>query len=134
MSAPDFYAMAARRVSDLPKEWQPRIYRVLGNARVTVGYSLTGAAPVGVITRGPRKGQPKWPPRNQMREVIVTPAEVAAVKAEWVAFTRLCPRCGGEGRIAWRVSTANGTEYRPCQACGGTGKAPASETTTNHTT
>jgi hypothetical protein len=124
MSAPDFHAMAARHVYGLPDEWEPRIYRVLGDARVTIGYSLTGAVPVGVITRGPRKGKPKWPPRNQLREVIITPADLAAATAQWVATTGLCPKCGGEGRIAWRVSAANGTEYRPCKACGGTGKAP----------
>lgn len=132
MSAPDFHAMAARKVHGLPDEWQPRIYRVLGDARVTIGYSLTGAVPVGVITRGPRKGRPKWPPRNDLREVIITPADVAAATAEWAATTGLCPKCGGEGRIVWRVSAANGTEYRPCKTCGETGKAqsPVDETTT----
>ena len=143
MSAPDFHAMAARQVHGLPDDWEPCVYRALlssistigysptGAVLVeTIGYSLTGAVPVGVITRGPRKGRPKWPPRSQMREVIITPTHVAAATAEWVAATGLCPRCGGEGRIAWRVSTANGTEYRPCKACGGTGKAPSNETPT----
>jgi hypothetical protein len=131
MSAPDFHALAARRVHGLPDEWRPVIYQVLGDARATLGYSLTGAVPVGVITRGPRKGRPKWPPKYQLQEVIITPADVAAVTAQWVAATGLCPKCGGEGRTVWRVSIDNGREYRPCKACGGTGKAPdpADETT-----
>lgn len=134
MSAPDFHAMAARRVHGLPDEWEPRIYQVLGDARQTLGYSLTGAVPVGVISRGPRKGRLKWPPKGQLREVIITPADLAAATAEWVAATGLCPKCGGEGRIAWRVSVAHGTEYRPCKACGGTGKAPAATGQTTTTT
>jgi hypothetical protein len=132
MSAPDFHALAARRVHGLPDEWEPRIYQVLGDARQTLGYRLTGAVPVGVISRGLRKGRPKWPPRGQLQEVIITPADLAAATAEWVSATGLCPRCGGEGRTVWRVSVDNGTEYRTCKACGGTGKAPdpANETTT----
>ncbi len=121
---PDFHAIAARRVHGLPDEWEPRIYQVLGDARATLGYSLTGAVPVGVIRRGPRKGLPKWPPRSQMQEVIISPADVAAATAEWVAATGLCPKCGGDGRVAWRISDDWQTEYRPCKACGGTGRAP----------
>ena len=124
MSAPDFHAMAARRVHGLPDEWKPCIYQVQSDPRETIGYSLTGAVPVGVISRGPRKGRSKWPPLRQLQRVIITPADVAAATAEWVAATGLCPKCGGEGRVAWRISGGRGTEYRPCKACGGTGKAP----------
>ena len=134
MSAPDFHTLAARRVHGLPDEWEPRIYKVLSDARATIGYSLTGAVPVGVISRGPRKGRPKWPPRSQLHEVIITPADLAAATAEWVATTGLCPRCGGDGRVAWRVNGGRGTEYRPCKACGGTWKAPAPADQTTTTT
>lgn len=131
MRAPDFHAMAARRVHGLPDGWLPRVYRSLGDARATIGYSLTGAVPLGVVTRGPRKGRPKFPPLRQLQEVIITPLDVEVARAEWVAATGLCPQCGGSGQTVWRVSTTSGTEYRPCQACGGTGKAqpPANDST-----
>ena len=128
------HAIAARRVHGLPDEWEPRIYKVLGDCRQTLGYSLTGAVPVGAISRGPRKGRPKWPPRWSWWEVIITPADLAAATAEWVAATGLCPRCGGEGRTVRSVSITSGTEYRTCQACGGTGKAPAQADETTTTT
>lgn len=123
MSAPDFHAMAARRVHGLPDGWLPRIYRSLGDARATIGFSLTGGVPLGVVTRGPRKGRPKFPPLRQLQEVIITYGDVKATREEWVAATGLCPQCGGDGQTVWRVSTTSGTEYRPCRACRATGKA-----------
>jgi hypothetical protein len=134
MTPPDFHAIAARRVHGLPDEWEPCIYQALGDARATIGYCLTGAIPLGMITQGPRKGRPKWPPRSRLQEVIITPADLAAATAEWVAATGLCPKCGGEGRVVWRISVASGTEYRPCKACGGTGRAPTATDKTTTTT
>ena len=117
---PNFHAMAARRIHGLPDTWEPRIYEVIGNADGMAKFKLTGSVPIGVVSRGPRKGKPKWPPRNRLQEVIITRSDVDAVRTEWVETTNLCPECGGDGRVAWRLSTANGIEYRQCKACNGT--------------
>lgn len=121
--SPDFHAMAARRIHSLPDAWEPRIYEVIGNADAMERFRLTGSVPIGVVSRGPRKGKPKWPPRNRLQEVIITRSDVDAARTEWVNSTNLCAECGGDGRVAWQLSSANGIKYRQCKACNGTGKA-----------
>ena len=116
---PDLHELTARRVHNLPPEWQACVYRSLP----PWGVELIGAEPIGTIRRGPRKGRPKWPPRNQWRAVVISNKQVNETRRQWEAETGLCSHCGGSGQQVQRVSITEGVSYRTCTACGGTGKA-----------
>jgi hypothetical protein len=116
---PDLHVLTARRVHSLPPEWRACVYRSLH----PLGFELTGAEPIGTISRGPRKGRPKWPPRNQWRAVLVSAEQVAETRRQWEADTGLCSYCGGSGQQLKGVSVAEGPSYRTCGGCGGTGQA-----------
>ena len=116
MSAPDIHAITARRVHSLPDDWQPRIYGCLERG---LGFYLEGAVPIGNYSKGPRKGQPKFPAKRELQQVVITSEEVQETRDQWERETGLCHRCGGSGEVVAIVSR-NG---RPCRECGGTGKA-----------
>jgi hypothetical protein len=117
VSAPDFLAIAARRVCGLPAEWQPRIYRSLDS----VGFELIGAEPIGTYTRGPKKGKPKFPPRKEMRSVFVTHDHIRQARHSWERETGLCSHCGGSGQLPSIISI-HGNTYKPCHWCNATGR------------
>jgi hypothetical protein len=118
MSAPDFLALAAREVHGLPDEWRPCIYESLDG-----GFLLHGAAPLGVYSRGPRKGRPKWPPTKDLRRVIVTRAQVEIAKFNYERATGECHGCGGTGQTVKSMGLGQATTYRACAACNGSGVA-----------
>jgi hypothetical protein len=120
MSTPDIHALAARRVHNLPDNWQPRIYESLDRG---LGFVLRGSVPVGTYSRGPRKGRPKWPPLGQLQRVVVTADEVRQEQIRWEHETGLCCRCGGTGQTVQSISVQNGTTYRQCIGCEGAGTA-----------
>jgi hypothetical protein len=124
MNPPDIHAIAARKVHNLPDEWQPRIYGCLdrGLTAEHSGFYLRGAVPIGTYSRGPRKGRPKWPPLGQLQRVVITADEVKQARIQWENETGLCSHCGGSGQQVKSVGI-DGTTYRECGACGGTGKA-----------
>jgi hypothetical protein len=76
MTSIDFFALAARRVHDLPDEWKPCIYEAIAG-----GILLHGSVPTGIYSRGPRKGTPKWPPKRDLLRVILTRLDVDAAKS-----------------------------------------------------
>jgi hypothetical protein len=116
---PDLHVLTARRVHRLPPEWRAGVYRSLH----PLGFELIGAEPIGTISRGPRKGRLKFPPRNQWRAVVISHEQVAKTRRQWEAETGLCSHCGGSGQQVQRVSITEGVSYRTCTACGGTGTA-----------
>jgi hypothetical protein len=117
---PDLHTLTARRVHSLPPDWQARVYHSLH----PLGYAkLIGTEPIGTISRGPRKGQLKWPPRNQWRAVVISHEQVAETRRQWEAETGRCSWCGGSGQQLNGVSVAEGPWYRTCGGCGGAGKA-----------
>lgn len=119
MSSPDIHAITARRIHNLPDEWEPRIYGCLDRG---LGFYLIGAIPIGTYSRGPRKGRPKWPPRRELQRVVITANEVRETQIQYENETGLCCRCGGSGQTVKSVGVA-GTTYRECIGCEGTGKA-----------
>jgi hypothetical protein len=116
---PDLHVLTARRVHGLPPEWRAGVYRSLH----PLGFELTGAVPLGTISRGPRKGRPKWPPLVPWRAVLISAEQVAKTRRQWEAETGLCSHCGGSGQQLNGVSVAEGPWYRTCGGCGGAGKA-----------
>ncbi len=120
MTAPDLYTLAARRVHDLPDDWQPMIYKALDRG---LGVALRGAAPIGTYSRGPRKGRPKWPPLKQLQRVVITVDEVRQERIHWEHETGLCSYCGGSGQQLKSININGPTTYRKCRICEGTGAA-----------
>ena len=119
MTAPDIYAIAARKVHNLPASWQPVIYGCLDRG---LGFYLIGAVPIGTFSRGPRKGQPKFPPKNKLQQVVISADEKKQAQIEWEIETGFCSHCGGSGKQVKSISIKEGTTYRDCVACNGTGK------------
>jgi len=116
---PDLQTMTARRVHNLPPEWRAGVYRSLH----PLGFELIGAVPIGTISRGPRKGRPKWPPRNQWRAVVISAEQVAETRRQWEAETGLCSHCGGSRKQVKSIGARGSLWYQTCTACGGTGNA-----------
>ena len=110
--------MAAREAESLPPDWTPRIYRTCGG----IGFELIGAVPIGYVSRGIRRGRPKFPPLRDMQRVYVSHEQLEKTKAAWQQETGLCVRCGGDGQEIARIDSL-GTTYRPCTICGGSGQA-----------
>ena len=108
---PDLHTLTARRFRrNLPPGWRILSVRPLP----CYGWELWGAAPIGFISRGPRKGQPKWPPQREWLDVVISIQEVEDTRLQWEAETGLCSWCGSSGRYATGVE---------CPHCCGTGKA-----------
>lgn len=119
MTIPDIHAIAARYVHNLPDDWRPQIYGCLDR---DLGFYLRGAVPIGIYSRGPRKGRPKFPPLGQLQRVVITPDEVRQARIRWENETGLCSHCGGSGQSVKSIGV-NGLTYRECTACDGTGQA-----------
>jgi hypothetical protein len=117
MTAPDILAIAARRICGLSPEWEPRIYRSLDSC----GVELIGAKPIGEYTRGPKKGQPKFPPRKDLRSVFLPRDQISQTRQQWEQETGLCSHCGGSGQTI-RIASIHGNTYKPCDRCKGTGR------------
>ena len=102
--------------------WRAYAYEAAHN-----GVIVTGAVPVGVVTRGPRKGAPVWGGAKDptTRRIIVDPkaivAELLAIEAE----TGRCTDCDGGGKTVRSVG-AFGATYGPCRRCNGSGLSPLS--------
>jgi hypothetical protein len=81
---------------------------------------VTGSVPVGVYSRGPRKGQPKFTGPGIM--VVVTRAEKEAAASAYETETGRCWNCKGSGQVVRKISVTEGNTYRPCTLCGGSGR------------
>ncbi|MBM5818300.1 MAG: hypothetical protein FJ083_17555 [Cyanobacteria bacterium K_Offshore_surface_m2_239] len=130
MTAPDILAITARKVHSLSDDWFPVVYGCLERG---LGFYLIGAVPIGKYSRGPRKGQKKFPPKKHHQRVVITTDEKRQAQIEWENTTGLCSCCGGSGKQVKSISIY-GTTYSDCVACDGTGKAlhlRGQSTTTN---
>ena len=68
--------VVAERKAAIPG-WKPYAWELVDG-----GVLVTGSVPVGVIVRGPRKGQPRWDRGHPTtRRVVVTQQEAAGVDA-----------------------------------------------------
>jgi hypothetical protein len=107
---------AARRKLGASEDWKGYQFEA-----VSGDYIVVGSVPVGVFTRGPRQGTPKW--KGDGQKVIVSGAEVEAEIARYVAATGNCQNCFGtkEEFLSWSVS--EGMKKCTCSACGGSGRA-----------
>ena len=118
---PDWYSMTAIRVGGMPEGWT---WRVLDGYKKPPGYTeVKGAAPIGKYTRGPRKGEPKWPKAEVYDILWIKDSEFDETKRLWEEETGKCSTCYGTGQehVGW--SKAEGSKHKPCEKCNATGKA-----------
>lgn len=90
------------------------------------GSVVEGEMPVGFISRGPRKGCPKFGPlmKPTKRTVVVSDAEMLAHALNYERETGVCWDCKGtkQNTVGW--SKDEGIKYSPCRRCSATGVAP----------
>jgi hypothetical protein len=116
---------AARAEAEMAAEhpgWRAYAYEAAHN-----GVIVTGAVPVGIITRGPREGAPVWGDANDptTRRIIVDPKAIVAELLALEAETGDCADCDSGGKEVRRVGP-DGVEYGPCRRCNGSGLSPLS--------
>lgn len=78
---------------------------------------MTGCTSSGPVTKGKRKGKPKYD-GDDVR-VVVTPQEELAEERRFAAETGLCGECGGDGKVVQGWNHITGMEYRECPSCKG---------------
>lgn len=122
---PDFWNMVARQKHGAPEGWVWRSLETLGDPRADSTdrqILIEGYVPNGVITKGPRKGQPGPETPGTRLKFVCTDAERRATQAEWERSTGKCGDCGGSGvgYSCWSQARQE-TFIHPCK-CNGTGK------------
>ena len=123
---PSWYAVVARRKLGRGDDWTwYQLQALKDRGEYTDNTLVTGAVPVGFVTRGPNAGAPKWPPVAESERVIVTSADVAAARDAWEAETGKCSECAGTGQRNAGFSVAEGRIYRACEKCAATGRRVA---------
>jgi hypothetical protein len=107
---------AARAKLGAAEEWAAYSFEVIGQ-----DFILQGSVPVGIYSRGPRKGSRKW--EGQGTKVVVTHAEVEAEEAKYIKESGNCHVCLGKGLewVGWSIET--GVMEAPCESCKATGKS-----------
>lgn len=103
----------ARRRAGGSAGWKCSSYRAID------GGTLVEGSETEPITRGPRRGRPRWIGEKWIG--FVSRAEQAAEEARYEQETGNCHQCES-GQKAWRWSVENGRETRPCERCSGTGR------------
>lgn len=124
MSPPDFWNLIAERKRGMPVGWGWFSIKLVDSS--TGAALLKGAVCTAVFQRGPQKGQKNWSKRDRSteRELVITEAELAAMRLEWEAETGRCFVCGGSGQQFASWSATAGTKTEPCTRCRSTGRAP----------
>lgn len=116
----DLFQLAAERIHKVPTGWK---WAVLDSHGKPEGFiEVWGAVPVGVYSRGPRKGRPKFPPQTQWTRIWVQKSELDRVATEWEHENCSCHKCEGQGlmRVGW--SKEHGEKLATCRLCGGDGR------------
>lgn len=130
MTMDDAFDVAAKKAAI--DGWQGYIWESLPGGDSLV----TGCKPDGIISRGPRKGEPRFnrPVAGTRMKIAVSLVELKTAAAEYESETGQCWDCKGSGQVAKSWSAATGTEYTACKRCDGSGLAspPLSATNDGH--
>lgn len=81
---------------------------------------LTGCVSSGTVTKGKRKGWPRFDGKKV--EVAVSDAEIESEKQRYEAETGHCAECMGEGKVVSGWNHETGVRLRECKLCCGTGE------------
>lgn len=112
--------VANRKLGDVPGfQWYR--FECVGDDAIV----FTGAIVVGTVTKGPRKGRPKY--AKETRSVVVTDAEEHAEYRRFESETGKCGTCLGKGRVCCGWHHIEGTKYRDCSKCHGSGDLDAEQ-------
>lgn len=115
MEKPDFWNMAVKRKHGVSAEWK---WCKLNSADMPEDFvQVTGAVPVGLISRGLRKGRSKWP--KQLQTFCIRMADVEFEMRQFELASGKCAKCLGEGVEPFSWSRTDGAKYRQCRRCEG---------------
>jgi len=120
----DWWNETARRVHGMPEGW--RWFSLDGREKPPGFVLVTGAVPIGFITRGKNKGHPKWPPVAQGQKLWVKVSDFEESKVLWEQKTGKCSKCYGSGREWNGWSAIEGNTFKQCSKCESTGLAKPS--------
>ena len=111
--ANDFYSETVKRLHGVADGW--KWFALDAHNKPEDFIEIKGGVPIGVVTRGRRKGRPKW--SEKYDTFFIRMKDVEDTRYAWSIKTGLCWECEGEGG---RTSRIDGT-CRQCRECGGTG-------------
>jgi hypothetical protein len=77
---------------------------------------MTGCVSSGLVTKGPRKGRPRYD--GEPKRVVVTDGELLTEKARYECEEGKCSECGGDGQEFAGWNHITGTRWRECTRCG----------------
>ena len=115
----DWYNETAKRVHGKPDGWK---WCSLDSHQKPPGYiEVHGAVPIGTVSRGPRKGRTRWPPKSECDIVWMQDSEINETMRLWEIETGKCSACRGNGNSIVGWSREGGNKYRECKKCSGSG-------------
>lgn len=88
-------------------------------------HRITGAVPIGVITKGKSKGRPKWP--KELQTHFISQQEIDALILDLEKRRGHCWECRGFGKEQCRIPAIDDSSFRTCGRCKGTGVGPGCE-------
>jgi hypothetical protein len=116
----DFFNLTVHRIHNKPPEWQ---WFYLNARDMPEDFiQVQGGVPTAFYKSGPRKGRPKWGPREDYEKLWIRRADVKETEHRWESETGKCHACEGSGERMRRVSAAT-KEFVTCSRCSGSGKA-----------
>lgn len=118
----DWFGLIAKE-RGCPESWRWHQSEVKGESPHHV-FIVRGAVPGAVFERGKNKGKPNPAKYTDKRELVITPDDMAAIRAKWEDETGKCHACYGEGKTVASSSVEHGRTYRDCKRCHATGRRP----------
>lgn len=103
--------VADRKLGAVVQDFEWYAFECIGDDAI----KFTGAVKVGVVTKGPRKGRPKF--SKESRSVVVTRAEEVVEYERFERETGKCGDCMGRGEVFSRWHHIEGVSYRECRKC-----------------
>lgn len=115
----DWFALIAKD-RGCPENWRWYQSEVKGERPHHV-FIVRGGVPGAVFKSGKYKGKPNPTKYTDRRELVITDADMNAVKARWESETGKCSGCYGEGKTIASAHADGTRTYRDCKPCGATG-------------
>ena len=120
----DWFNLAARRKLGIPEFCWHTLEAVDKRMDSTNRDALViGGIPIGILSKGPYKGRPKFGPRSTDIRLVITDAEREAEMSIYERETGKCSTCEGSGRRTTGFSVKDGRHTVPCAKCNATGVA-----------
>lgn len=118
MNKIDWFNLTVQRIHNQPSAW--RWWKLDAHDAPKGFTKIVGGVPVGIVSRGPRKGWPKWNTKAS-QTFFVADSDIVETKRLWSEQTGQCSNCCGTGQVFESWSRAEGTKTTGCVICGGKG-------------